>query len=280
VQQRKKQLEKAKRKYYHPSEEEKNVWLPDMSDEEYFMLPEEYHSSSRIMQHFRQDAKSAEIFERVKKYTPALQMGSLIHAHILTPEILPDLKHLEEDLEERFGAVEVPEGAEPKVREVNGKTYKTYPKRKPSALERVERAVDAAFDDTDIMAALEGADREFAGLLEDFHGIKVRIKADAIHFGDGVLIDVKTSTKSLKAFHKEVLSDEPLIPYRQQAALYLDVANELNRLSGIPTRFDKFIWAFVSTSKAETGIVECPDEILEVGRQEYLQYIKDIKENG
>lgn len=261
--------------------EEKNVWLPNLTDDEYFKLPETYHSSSGIMSHFRQDAKSKEIFERVKNHTPALQIGSLIHAHLLSPEILPDLAYLEADLNTRFPAQEVPEDYVPEERvSASGRKYKKTIKRKPSAMERVEAAVAAAKENSDLMMLINNSKTEYAGVLEDFHGIKVRIKADAISFTHGVLTDIKTSTKSFKKFAADAVDPGSQTPYYVQAALYLDVANELNRIQGIPERFDKFVWGFVGTQKHEVELLECPDYMLDLGRELIQQYIQDIKKNG
>lgn len=274
LKERKKQKEKASRVYHIPKPEELNVWLPNMSDDQYFRLPEYFYSSSGILAALRQDDKSKEIFEYVRKNTPALQIGTLVHAHLLTPEIIPDLSGMIKECMERFPAVEPPEHSP------TPEGFTRRVKRKPSALERVDGAVDMALSSPEIVELLDGSLREYAGLVTDYHGLSFRIKADAIKPSTGEIIDVKTSSKTLKVFEREVLSENPGIPYRAQSALYVDIANRLNELCGDPVRYTSFKWIYVrSKAPYQTGIVECPPEVLDIGRQEVKWFIeKTLKE--
>ena len=251
---RKREKEKQYSDAFFP--EKLNTWIFNLPDVDYFRLPKYYYSSSGIMQHFSDDDNSS-FFEWVKNKTSALQVGTLIHCHLLTPEDLelPAMKALVDECIERF----------PSSHYKNGKY-------KPSAMEIVESCVKAALENEEIVQALEGTDRELAAVIDNYHGGYARIKADAIDLNKGILYDVKTSSDTLNNFRKKVLDPYSDSNYYIQAALYLDVANRIHERMGSDVRFNSFKWIYVGKKNATTGIVECPPELIQAGLEKIKEF--------
>lgn len=232
---------------YLPDSSELNTWLPDFDDETYFSLPSDYVSSSAIMKYF-QDSDDRGFFNMVKNHTSALEVGSLIHCHILTPELLHEMADKQARINKHF----------------------------PDKNKMIDDCVSALKENHDIMDALEGTDRELAGIVDDYLGGKARIKCDAIDHEKGILLDIKTSSKySPQAFNKDVNNPNGKIPYYIQAAFYLDIANEIAKRQGTGYEYSEFWWLVVCKRTLKTGIVKCRPDLIELGREKIRQYFEE-----
>lgn len=247
---------KEKMEDYIPSKVD--CWVHDMPDKDYFRLPRAYYSSSGIMQ-FYSSNDSARTFKYIQKCTPALQIGTYVHNSILDPKELESDRGRQviHDLKVRFPAKYDASGNE----------------ISPSAMEVANHCVHALMNNDEIMEKVNNSDKELTGLIKDkYFGGSTRIKCDAIDHDAGVLYDIKTSTKSFEAFKKSAHQKNGQIAYYIQAAHYLSVANLINYLNGDPRRYTRFDWLYVGKKDYSTGIVECPPELLELGRARVKEF--------
>jgi len=239
-----KEREEKEFRLYEPKPHELDTWVPGFKDADYFCLDKSYASSTGIMNYFQNDDKK-DFFKKLNKKYCFLEVGSLIHCHLLTPE---DIDNFQKERD---------------------RIAKVIPKH----LETVTKCVEAAKANKELMLELEGTERELAGMATSFLGGRARIKCDAISHERGAILDVKTTSKSSPAaFEKDVHNVEDSLGYEIQAAFYLRVANEIAKLEGRQIEYNTFKWLVVCKKTFKTGVVTCPPELIKLGNEKIDQY--------
>jgi len=173
-----------------------------LTDEEYFALEALSASGAKLLRksplHYRADRLKS------RQPTPAMVFGTVVHRLALEPErpafVVKRLNWASKEgkLErERLEATGLPILSE-------------------SDGDRATAIRDALWSDAQIAEMLEAATKEQAMLWQQ-HGVKCKAKADAI--GDGLIIDLKTtSDASPREFARSVVT----FGYHMQAAHYID----------------------------------------------------------
>lgn len=193
---------------------------PDITDEQY-LRSHSYVSSHKIMSWSKEKAEkgSSEFFGGPQ----ALEIGTLLHAMVLTPHELEEI-------------------------ESTRCTNLTDNDRK-----KAKMMAKAVLSNTKAVELLEGTTKELA-MYYTGQGLKIRGKADAIHLEKKYIVDVKTAA-DVRNF-KQAIRD---FRYGIQAAFYLQIANLITDSND----FNTFFWIVVDKYKGAVKIVECPQaEIL------------------
>lgn len=132
----------------------------------------------------------------------------------------------------------------------------------------VERLASAVHTHLGTSGILSGGLAEVSGFVEDFHGVKARIRPD--YLKDDLIIDLKTTVDARpEAFLRSVMTYQ----YHVQMAWYLDIAK------AIDGKERRFLWVAVE-KEAPFGVAvyEASDAMIRHGRAQYLKAIELYKE--
>jgi hypothetical protein len=259
----------------------------DLPDSKYHevLTPEEAHYSSsqfkdalKDIEYFYKKYISRELKEEVSSTTQGnFDVGSAYHGMVLEPE------KFNSSFVVFDGAVKRGRAYDLFLEENKGKTILST-----KQMELVEFLVKANRENEVAQRLLQEGIPE-ASLFIDFHGLKVKVRADWICFNPVVcstsgevvqepfIMDLKSTTGNPKDA-KEIQRKISSLHYDLSASLYMDVFNTYLKSKGEPLIKE---WKFCFDSK-DTGtskVWTASKEMLEIGRRKYMQALEVILKN-
>jgi len=188
----------------------------------------------------------------------ALFIGSAFHTLVLEPHLFDKEFHVSQKIDRRTKVGKAKAAALEAELIAQGKMG-----IKEDAYEMICKMRDQIKADPICSGILEGGEPEVSFYIEDFHGIKVRVRPDYI--GKDYIVDLKScQDASPKLFLKDIYK----YGWKLQAAFYADVL-----------RMDKFYFlASEKKSPYQCQLYLMSEKSMEEGRRMYLQAIEAWKQ--
>lgn len=246
--------------------------MPDEVYHKQLSQEEHYYSSSQLKTMLEDPRKFHEQYILGKKpktaqaQQDAYDVGTLAHTALLEPSKLKD------------SYVKWKEGNR------TGKIWDQFVEDNPGKLiindtmkKLAENAIKATKKSGIIMQALQDGEPEVSFFLENFHGIRIKVRADWLE--PRIIDDYKTTTGNVRDIIK-IKNKIKLLNYDLSAALYVDVVNACIDEFNLDMEYiEKFHWWFASKDKG--GSVQPYDATpyLPMGRAKYMKGIELIKQH-
>lgn len=229
-----------------------------ISSEEYFRDYSNFLGSSDLRRILRSPAHYR---IRQPQTTAAQEFGTLVHSFALEPDLAASSYIPGPELDRRTKAgKEAYERAELEALSTGARLVRSadYHSAKDCANAIRQAMAYAGY-------GLDKFETEVSGFVDDFYGVNVKIRPDAIN--DEFIIDLKT-TSDCTNFERSIFT----FGYDIQSSFYCDVAE---RLTG---KKRKFLWVAVEKENPYgVMIFEPSEEILERGRNLYRKAIEQYK---
>ena len=187
----------------------------------------------------------------------ALFIGSAFHTLVLEPHLFNEEFHVSEKIDRRTKAGKAKAAALEAELIAQGKMGISE-----DAYKMICNMRDNIAKDPVCSAILEGGEPEVSFYIEDFHGIKVRVRPD--YLGKDYIVDLKSCQDAApNMFSKDIWK----YGWKLQAAFYADVLG-----------MDKFYFlASEKKSPFQCQLYLMSEQSMEQGRKMYLQAIEDWK---
>lgn len=208
-------------------------------------------------------------FNEVKQ-TPALRFGSILHEALLEPHTFRDRFCLPFEGDRRTKDGKAAYAAFSSELASSGKTV-----LKDDEFEMLLGMIDSVKNHPIASRMMESQEKEvsFFTSFEEFPEIQIKARPDIID--SPAIIDLKSSRDaSAYSFGKDLVN----LGYDFQAAWYLDTVNRYYEESGSAERVKDFIFLVIEkTAPFAIATYICDDEIIQRGRSQYLQCLRDLQ---